>query len=428
MIYITTIDDLVSFEDSPIQWNHMHMMHRLLFKNNNYSFFRNGKTNIFVMGAKTFRNLPYQLNYMCLVLSTRTVSEFANCNVKYIRDIDQIPRNSFTDVWFLGGESIFSGLCEYMDEILKVQYFIDSNDIWKNHNFCKKFFRVPQTFELKSENKKEFYFDVNLNRNVLCKIYFYFRKVNAKEDDAAENHRFILDSRSMIKYECGKVFKIACEKGFPIFGRNVNFINYVFVETWKFLNGSPDSYAFCNHYKLIMDMTADNQCDIHSIVTMNQDNIQVHFFSILNWVVNDMHFSENCSLYNSIFYMGYLPVQVFGRCKKFEVQLCFHRSGDVGALFLSMVVTVLETNYFLDYPFVVTSLAFLMFAVTNYLNQNRLFVHEIIPKEIIIMVGKCFYMIADEICIQDFVQYPVLLCDNKKPVQNYDICDFQINL
>jgi hypothetical protein len=120
-------------------------------------------------------------------------------------------------------------------------------------------------------------------------------------------------------------------------------------------------------------------------------------------------------------------MQVFGLCKNFEIQLCFGTNPYQGALNMSMVVSLLENNLAADYPFVVTSLSLIMFAIVNYLNQNRMFVQEIFPGEIIMMMGKCFYALADEIRITDYVQHPVSLASSSKPIPEYTWEDFQIH-
>jgi hypothetical protein len=428
MIYIEMNDENILFEDTIIKWNHMNIIYKILFDKFKSIINENGKTNLFVMGSNTFRNLPFKLYHMCFVFTRENINNAlgANSLKKNINFIEEIPKNNTTDVWFLGGFSIFDKFYTYMDEIIRIKYNFNL-DKYSNSKHNKKSFvgRLSELFSIKNDKMKEYHFDETLQQNVFYRIYIY-EKIKKKEDDHDPIlSDFYYDSNHSINYSLAKVFKIQCAKGFPVFGRNLNYINYVFEETWKFLNGSLDAFDFCNSSKIIMNMNPNPDIDPCTMHTMNVDNIYMHFLRILDFIIGDVNFHLN--LKNS-YNLTYRPIQIYGLCKNLDINLFFKMNADTGMVDQTMIIHILEMNLVYDYPFIITAYSLIMFILTHYLNQNRMFVYEIFPREIILMVGKCFYPIKEQNCICDYTQYPIIIHDIHKPIQNYCFNDINIIL
>lgn len=422
-------DERISFEDTPIKWNHMNIIYKIMFDKFKSILYENGKTNLFVMGNNTFRNLPFKLNYKCFVFTRKNNNSCSsdNCLKRNINYIDEIPKNSLTNVWFLGGISIFDTFHSYMDEIVKIKYYFNldkyCNSNRKKLNFVET---LSDSYQLKNEKIKEYNYDETLHQNIFYRIYIYEKMKKEgvdKTNSIIQLSDFHYDTNHSIRYSLGKVFKLQCGKGFPVFGRNLNYINYVFEESWKFLNGSVDAFEFCNSSKLIIDMTQNPDFDPCTMQTLNMDNISMHFLKILDFIIGDVNFHLNL---NNIFILTYRPMQIYGLCKNLDIQLFFKMNTDTGMVDATMIIYILEMNLASDYPFIVTAYSLMMFTLTHYLNQNRMFVYEIFPLEIIFMVGKCFYLIKEQNCICDYKQYPIIIHDIYKPIQNYCFNDINI--
>lgn len=413
MILTMTKDKVISIENNQIQWNCYELFHKEIFNNN---FYKN-PSNHFVMGHTTFRNFRcvwpgfYYVFTSCL----KPHMNLEIPNVKFITSISEVPSSDLINTWFIGGKSIYECFGECMDEIVTIQLCIDTNELFKNLELKKTTFVLPDNFVLVNKYS-EYIYENGLGKSILKKTLKYKNNKknieNNKNKQDENNVIFAIDPQFQnIKYLLSKTIEINLMEGFPFFD-SFN-LEYIFNEMWNFLNGSCDSYLFCNHFGLQCIPKTTEAIDNMTLIQTNRNNIHLAFINQINSLCNYFHVPIN-NLYLTV----YKPLLLeYDTARAFEIQLlCIQ--GEIHLLYY-----LPQMNEIIDKPFVVMGLAFLLFSIVHFLNENRACPVPVCykPGTIKIMIGKLFYYIEQETFSRNHRMIPIYMSSFKKNLLDYSI-------
>lgn len=420
MILTMSKDKVISIENNQIQWNCFELFHKEIFNNNCHK----NVSNHFVMGHNTFRN------FKCMWPGFYFV--FTNClkphmnleipNVKFITSKSEVPSSELINTWFIGGKSIYECFGECMDEIITIQLSIDTSQIFKNLQLAKTIFELPVNFILMNKYS-EYIYENGLGKSILKKTSKYKNNKKNEEKINTNNNNtnigvdykmnnFSIDPQFQnIKYQLSKTIEINLMEGFPFYD-SYN-LEYIFNETWNFLNGSCNSYLFCNHLGLQCVPKTNEIMDTMTMLETNRNNINLAFINQINAMCNYFHVPVN-NLYLSV----YKPLLLeYETARAFEIQLlCIQ--GEIHLLYY-----LPQMNEIIDKPFVIMALSFLLFSIVHYLNENRTCPVPVYykPGKIKIMIGKLFYYMEQETFANDYRMVPIYMNSFQKNLLDYSI-------
>lgn len=302
------------------------------------------------------------------------------------------------------------------------------NDIWENYydfscleKKTNKFFdqqNLNCVFEIKTPSTTKLLYLEPFHRKFVVKFEKYLKNNKCEKNIINCNNSYVIDNLYNCVYMLGKVDKIDLLNGFPIFGNfPITYLNSVFIKTLCFLNGDINCFDFCNHFGLIYFNKSVLYTDLLDSVTMinlNKMNLQNTFYNIINQICTDYNVNNTILLFHSN--------QIQFETRNFEIQI--HIASVNNTLELSCIFNIPICNEVDDYPFVITSAAFILYIICHYINNNKTYIYEIVPRDIILSIGKSFYFRGYESLISNYKFIPIILNNFRKPISEYIFQDF----
>lgn len=487
LILFTTKDGLCSFSDTPIQWNHLSCLNKVLC--NFYDSPLSGpsqdslKKKIFVMGMNTFRNLKMPLPGQYYVL-TRRPKYPDNPNIIFCGSLLNIPSASdFLDVWFIGSNSMLQTFfptsfctpplkchCSVIGQIVRIQVCLNSFDLWPAADFnpkteskkvthClspspsspssytySKYFKIPKNYGDVSELYKEYVYNDIVGQKTIERVCLF--KIQNKDCgcefsvgklNPSASKRMSASDALGIYFTLGHIETIECQRGFPFFKQNFSYYERVFVETMQFLSGDLNCTEFCANFGLIHIPPSGGPLCGHE-----------NFFFYAPSSIGGLGELDDCAKIG---------------INKNNLNICFFNILDticldtnfLNSLNCSFVFSYLalqnffqckffeiklvfipsfediQTNLLLyihecsrieNFPYIVTSLSIILFVIVHYINNHKVFVNSLTPGHIKIMIGKLYFVYGQEIFVQNYEYTPLLYQVFQKPFSCYLPTDF----
>lgn len=450
LLYLTTKDDFISFGESPVKNNFLRFLeqkildsihcsalcqcqrfldcslgeNKIIDKTNDHAFVMTANY-AFVMTSNSFRSISCKLPGTYYVFSNYPRCDSDIPNLIYISSVEQVPKNKHLTVWFIGSHFILDCLYNLMDEIICIRLMIDVNELWENYEFKKFYFRVKE--------KKDFELDETRSALKLMSIDFFMRKFLVKVEyyvkkEQSKTHKqfisksfYVRDNINCVMYSLGKIDEINCLHGLPIFGAcPSNFLYFCFCETMKFLNGECSSTEFCSHFGLIYypKTSLDTDIDYQTQISLNKMNLQKYFFDPLCEICHNFRTDSSCVLM-------YSPHQIGFETKNFEIQMNIVLVNNIFEC--TCIFHVSLCNEIDDYPFVVVCTSFLTLMICHFLNNNKNYIYEFVPRSILLIFGKSFFHLQRQPLLSASTNYnftPVVMNNFKKPLCEYLFTDF----
>lgn len=428
MIFVRTADRVVDFADTPLQSNFMHLIYESVDFYMRTFGENHPQSASYALTLSTFRNASKcNIHHPMYVISSSPKTQ-DNPNMLFVNCVHDIPHNEYVNVWFVGSRAVRRLWLDLMDEIHEVKICTNTRLLWPNLNHQSQMFVPPKNLFEQKETffNKSIFIDCLGKEAVICATRFTKQNTVRSKQNIDTTSLMQSNSAMRIRFLIGHTENIPCQRGFPVFHLNLEYQARVIDDTFFFLNGAALETNFCKHYSLVRgpEYAAAAELDAQTISSINRDNVQANFVSILDAICADANFVYSLNCNTSIFVDPLIPAL---RCNPLQIRLAFVPAPP-GEILVSLVVWISECNLVDDYPYLVISACSILFAITHYISRHCIYPSIFRAERVTLQFGRLFYHYEQEVFVRSHRLCPIQMTDSCKAFLDYNSTDFGVFL